>query len=57
MFIIYPLITGVKIDIGEVIFNDLVNRLMKESRQKYVSYPRFLSCAIERLLGPDYEQP
>nr|GEW73565.1 hypothetical protein [Tanacetum cinerariifolium] len=45
---------GTKIDIGEIIYNDLVTRLMAKSRQKYVSYLRFLSCALQRLLGFDY---
>ncbi|GJY94980.1 hypothetical protein Tco_0511341 [Tanacetum coccineum] len=30
--------------------------LMAKSRQKYVSYPRFISCALEELLGFEYSQ-
>ncbi|GKA35974.1 hypothetical protein Tco_0722465 [Tanacetum coccineum] len=48
--IIYSLLTGTNIDIREIINNDLVTRLMAKSRKKYVFYPRFISCALERLL-------
>ncbi|GKD28237.1 hypothetical protein Tco_1239015 [Tanacetum coccineum] len=34
--------------------HDLVTRLMAKSREKYVSYPRFVLGALERLLGSDY---
>nr|GEV63933.1 hypothetical protein [Tanacetum cinerariifolium] len=52
----FSLLTGTKIDMGEIIFSDLVTRLMAKSRQIYVSYPRFVSCARERLSGFDYSQ-
>ncbi|GJW41182.1 hypothetical protein Tco_0067027 [Tanacetum coccineum] len=39
---------------GEIIYSDLVTRLISKSRQKYVPYPRFVSCALEVLLGSDY---
>ncbi|GKE13581.1 hypothetical protein Tco_1417132, partial [Tanacetum coccineum] len=42
---------GTKIDIGEIIYSDLVTRLMNKSRKKYISYPRFISCALDWLLG------
>ncbi|GKA06916.1 hypothetical protein Tco_0686140 [Tanacetum coccineum] len=42
------------VDIGEIIYSDLVTRLTNKSRQKYVSYPRFVSCALEVLLGSEY---
>ncbi|GKE97243.1 hypothetical protein Tco_1582098, partial [Tanacetum coccineum] len=54
--IVFSLLTRTKIDIREIIFSDLVTRLMAKSRQRYVSYPRFVSCALERLLGSDYPQ-
>ncbi|GJX95262.1 retrovirus-related pol polyprotein from transposon TNT 1-94 [Tanacetum coccineum] len=40
--IVYSLLTRTKIDTREIIYNDLVTRLMAKSRQKYVSYPRSL---------------
>ncbi|GJU45167.1 hypothetical protein Tco_1202433 [Tanacetum coccineum] len=52
----YCLITGTEVDIGEIIYNDLVTKLLNKSRLKYVSYPRFISCALQELLGPDYTQ-
>nr|GEV40001.1 beta-glucosidase BoGH3B-like [Tanacetum cinerariifolium]GEV44766.1 beta-glucosidase BoGH3B-like [Tanacetum cinerariifolium] len=54
--IIFNLCTGTKIKIREIIHNDIVTRLMVESRQTYVSYPRFISYALQRLLGSDYPQ-
>ncbi|GJU57951.1 hypothetical protein Tco_1235717 [Tanacetum coccineum] len=35
----YCLITGTEVDIGEIIYNDLVTKLLNKSRLKYVSYP------------------
>nr|GEZ48995.1 copia protein [Tanacetum cinerariifolium] len=52
----YYLLTRTKVDIGDIIYNDLVTRLTNKSRQKYVSYPRFVSCPLVVLLGPDYTQ-
>ncbi|GKD94000.1 hypothetical protein Tco_1373837 [Tanacetum coccineum] len=48
--------TGTKVDIGEIIYSDLVTRLSSKKRVNYVSYPQFVSCALEVLLGPDYTQ-
>ncbi|GJW33332.1 retrovirus-related pol polyprotein from transposon TNT 1-94 [Tanacetum coccineum] len=48
--------SGTKVDIGEIIYSDLVTRLTNKSRQRYVSYPRFVSRALAELLGPDYTQ-
>ncbi|GKA96765.1 hypothetical protein Tco_0818860 [Tanacetum coccineum] len=55
--IAYCLLTGTKVDIGEIIYSDLVTRLTNKSRQKYVSYPRFVSYALEVLLGPIQSHP
>ncbi|GKA96681.1 hypothetical protein Tco_0818776, partial [Tanacetum coccineum] len=46
----------IQVHIGEIICSDLVTRLINKSRQKYVSYPRFVSCALEVLLGAEYTQ-
>ncbi|GJZ82248.1 hypothetical protein Tco_0647421 [Tanacetum coccineum] len=43
--IAYCLITRTIVDIGEIIYSDLVIRLTSKSRKKYVSYPRFVSYA------------
>ncbi|GKF48667.1 hypothetical protein Tco_0141918 [Tanacetum coccineum] len=50
----YCLITRTEVDIGEIIYNDLVTKLLNKSRLKYISYPRFNSCALQVLLGIDY---
>ncbi|GJS86042.1 hypothetical protein Tco_0752583 [Tanacetum coccineum] len=55
-FLAYSLITGTGVDIGEIIYSDLVTKLLNKSRLKYVSYPRFISCALQVLLGSDYTQ-
>nr|GEX49800.1 hypothetical protein [Tanacetum cinerariifolium] len=52
----YCLLTRTKVDIGEIIYSDLVTRLTNMSWKKYISYPRFISCALEVLLGLDYTQ-
>ncbi|GJU85872.1 hypothetical protein Tco_1293418 [Tanacetum coccineum] len=46
----------IQVDIGEIIYNDLVTKLLNKSRLKYISYPRFISCALQVLLGSDYTQ-
>ncbi|GJU14349.1 hypothetical protein Tco_1142315 [Tanacetum coccineum] len=52
----YSLITGTEVDIWEIIYSDLVTKLLNKSRLKYVSYPRFISCALQVLLGSEYTQ-
>nr|GEV03425.1 retrovirus-related Pol polyprotein from transposon TNT 1-94 [Tanacetum cinerariifolium] len=52
----YSLITGIEVDIKEIIYSDLVTKLLNKSRQKYVSYPRFISCTLQVLLGSEYTQ-
>nr|GEY22060.1 retrovirus-related Pol polyprotein from transposon TNT 1-94 [Tanacetum cinerariifolium] len=54
--ITYSLITETKVDIGEIIYSDLVTKLLNKSRLRYVSYPRFIYCALEALLGLEYTQ-
>ncbi|GJT02298.1 hypothetical protein Tco_0823467 [Tanacetum coccineum] len=52
----YSLITKNEVDIGEIIYSDLVTKLLNKSRLKYVSYLRFISCALKVLLGFEYTQ-
>ncbi|GJW00693.1 hypothetical protein Tco_1555944 [Tanacetum coccineum] len=54
--IAYSLITETKVDIGEIIYSNLVIKLSSKFRLKCVSYPRFISCALEVLLGFAYTQ-
>nr|GEZ47006.1 hypothetical protein [Tanacetum cinerariifolium] len=56
LLIVYCLLKGTKVDIREIIYSDLITRLMAKSRQNYVSYPRFVSCALKVLLGLEYAQ-
>ncbi|GKB05628.1 hypothetical protein Tco_0833823, partial [Tanacetum coccineum] len=54
LLIAYCLLIGTRVDIGEIIYSDLVTRLMAKYRQNYVSYPRFVFYALEVLLGLEY---
>ncbi|GJS16694.1 retrovirus-related pol polyprotein from transposon TNT 1-94 [Tanacetum coccineum] len=54
--IAYCLLTGTTVDIGDIIYSDLVTKLTNKSRLKYVSYPRFISCILSKLLGTEYTQ-
>ncbi|GKB88208.1 hypothetical protein Tco_0960480, partial [Tanacetum coccineum] len=47
----YCLITGTEVDIGEIIYSNLVTKLSNKSRLKYISYPRFISCAFISVIG------
>nr|GEU66527.1 hypothetical protein [Tanacetum cinerariifolium] len=40
----------------QIIYNDLVTMLLKTPRKKYVGYPRFISCVLERLSNTNYAQ-
>ncbi|GJU52117.1 hypothetical protein Tco_1221672, partial [Tanacetum coccineum] len=46
--IIFSLLTGTTIDIGEIIYNDLVTRLTYTTSKKYVAYPRFISYVLKK---------
>ncbi|GKA65636.1 hypothetical protein Tco_0765343 [Tanacetum coccineum] len=54
--IAYCLIWGLEIDIGGIIFSDLVNKLQngKKNKELNICYTRFLSLMFENLLGKDY---
>ncbi|GJS19606.1 retrovirus-related pol polyprotein from transposon TNT 1-94 [Tanacetum coccineum] len=54
--IAYCLIWGLEIDIGGIIFSDLVHKLQngKKNRELNICYTRFLSLIFEKLLGKDY---
>ncbi|GJS33726.1 hypothetical protein Tco_0532108 [Tanacetum coccineum] len=44
----------IQVDIEEIIYSDLVTKFLNKSRLRYVSYSRFISCALEVLLGVEY---
>ncbi|GJX34611.1 hypothetical protein Tco_0246168 [Tanacetum coccineum] len=54
--IAYCLIWGLEIDIGAIIFSDLVNKLQnrKKNREENICYTRFLSLMFEKLLEENY---
>nr|GEV07790.1 hypothetical protein [Tanacetum cinerariifolium] len=52
----YCILTGTEVHIEEIIYSDLITSLTNKSRKRYVSYPKFVSCALSVLLGPDYTQ-
>ena len=43
---LFSLLEGTKIDIGGIIFRDLVAKLSGKHRQRHMSYPRFVSCVL-----------
>lgn len=53
MLMAYSLITGTEINMGEIIYSDLITKLLSKTRNTCMSYPRFISCALERLLDSD----
>nr|GEY53112.1 hypothetical protein [Tanacetum cinerariifolium] len=46
----------IQVDMGEIIYSDLVTKLLNKSRLRYVSYLRYIFCALEALLGLEYTQ-
>nr|GEX27156.1 retrovirus-related Pol polyprotein from transposon TNT 1-94 [Tanacetum cinerariifolium]GEX28021.1 retrovirus-related Pol polyprotein from transposon TNT 1-94 [Tanacetum cinerariifolium] len=52
----YSLITQNEVDIEEIIYSHLITKLLNKSRIKYILYPRFISYALQVLLGSEYTQ-
>ncbi|GKC32374.1 hypothetical protein Tco_1039668 [Tanacetum coccineum] len=52
--ILYCLANGVQVDYAKIIWEDLVHKLNKKSREKIVPYPRFISFLIEHMM-PEYD--
>ncbi|GJT08721.1 hypothetical protein Tco_0843183 [Tanacetum coccineum] len=54
--IAYCLIWGLEIDIGAIIFSDLIHKLQngKKNRESNICYTRFLSLIFEKFLGEKY---
>ncbi|GJV94633.1 hypothetical protein Tco_1546210 [Tanacetum coccineum] len=53
-YVSHPSLEAVKAELAKIVTNEIM--LTNKSRQKYVSYPRFVSCALAELLGPEYTQ-
>ncbi|GKD11095.1 retrovirus-related pol polyprotein from transposon TNT 1-94, partial [Tanacetum coccineum] len=52
--ILYCLTNGVQVDYAKIIWEDLIHKLNKKTREKIVPYPRFLSLLLEHMM-PEYE--
>ncbi|GKC43591.1 hypothetical protein Tco_1061313 [Tanacetum coccineum] len=52
--ILYYLANGVQVDYAKIIWEDLIHKLNKKTREKIVPYPRFLSLLLEHMM-PEYE--
>ncbi|GJV53586.1 hypothetical protein Tco_1449327 [Tanacetum coccineum] len=52
--ILYCLANGVHVDYAKIIWEDLIHKLNKKTREKIVPYPRFLSLLLEHMM-PEYE--
>ncbi|GKA00771.1 hypothetical protein Tco_0673436 [Tanacetum coccineum] len=52
--ILYCLANGVEIDFARLIWEDIIHKLNKKSREKVVPYPRFISLLLEYMM-PEYE--
>ncbi|GKB02389.1 hypothetical protein Tco_0830478 [Tanacetum coccineum] len=52
--ILYCLANGVKVDYAKKIWEDIINKLNKKTRENVVPYPRFISLLLEYMI-PDYD--
>nr|GEV18093.1 retrovirus-related Pol polyprotein from transposon TNT 1-94 [Tanacetum cinerariifolium] len=52
--ILYSLATGVQVDYVKIIYEDLIHKMNKKTKENIVPYPRFLSLLLEHMM-PEYE--
>ncbi|GKA38394.1 retrovirus-related pol polyprotein from transposon TNT 1-94 [Tanacetum coccineum] len=52
--ILYCLANGVQVYYAKIIWEDLIHKLNKKSREKIVPYPRFISLLLEHM-APNYD--
>ncbi|GJW42809.1 hypothetical protein Tco_0071608 [Tanacetum coccineum] len=52
--ILYCLPNGVQVDYAKLIWEDLMHKLNKKTREKIVPYPRFISLLLEHMM-PEYD--
>ncbi|GJX35975.1 hypothetical protein Tco_0247532 [Tanacetum coccineum] len=52
--IMYCLANGVQVDYAKIIWEDLIHKLNKKTREKIVPYPRFISLLLEHM-APKYD--
>ncbi|GKC30524.1 hypothetical protein Tco_1037818 [Tanacetum coccineum] len=48
--ILYCLANGVQVDYDKLIWDDLIHKLNKKTREKIVPYPRFISILLEHMM-------
>nr|GEX84693.1 hypothetical protein [Tanacetum cinerariifolium] len=48
--ILYCLTNGVQVDYAKLIWEDLIHKLNKKTKEKIVPYPRFLSLLLEHMI-------
>ncbi|GJV81591.1 putative ribonuclease H-like domain-containing protein [Tanacetum coccineum] len=53
--ILYFLANGVQVDYAKIIWEDLIHKLNKKTREKIVPYPRFISLLLEHMVL-DYDK-
>ncbi|GJU59870.1 hypothetical protein Tco_1237636 [Tanacetum coccineum] len=52
--ILYCLANGLQVDYAKLIWEDLIHKLNKKTREKIVPYPRFISLLLEHMM-PEYD--
>ncbi|GKE18108.1 hypothetical protein Tco_1425685 [Tanacetum coccineum] len=52
--ILYCLANRVNVDFAKIIWEDLIHKLNKKSRERVISYPRFISILLE-YMAPEYD--
>ncbi|GKD83796.1 hypothetical protein Tco_1350635 [Tanacetum coccineum] len=53
--ILYCLANGVQVDYAKIIWEDLIHKLNKKTKEKIVPYPRFISLLLEHM-APKYDK-
>ncbi|GJW38727.1 hypothetical protein Tco_0064572 [Tanacetum coccineum] len=52
--ILYCMAIGVQVDYAKILWDDLIHKLNKKTKEKIVPYPRFISLLLEHM-APEYE--
>ncbi|GJT10210.1 hypothetical protein Tco_0857252 [Tanacetum coccineum] len=52
--VLYCLANGVKVDYAKLIWEEIIHNLNKKTREKVVTYPRFITLLLEYMM-PEYD--